>query len=308
MARLTHRLDGMPLAIELAAARASAMTVEQLAARLDDRFRVLSSGNRAALPRQQTLRATIDWSYDLLSGPERLIFTRLSVFSGGWTLEAAEAVCAEDVVDADDVLDLLARLADQSLLLADARPGGTVRYRMLESLRRYGHERLAESGAADVACDKHAAHYLDLAEEAGRHVPAYALPRVPNRAWRPPAARWLDRLDGENENLWKALRRLVARRASDEAMRLLDVLWACCMWRGNVNEGRSYLEATLTLVESGGAPALLAQTLRHAADFAAFQGDAAAARSLIERALGLYRALGDRWAVGEALSHLGIFT
>jgi predicted ATPase len=137
VADICRQLDGIPLAIELAAARARVLTPEQIAARLDDRFRLLVGGGRTAPPRQQTLRATMEWSYDLLSEPARMLFDRLSVFTGGWTLDAAEAVCGSHSLAVGGVLDVLTQLVDKSLVLADTRPEGTLRYRLLETLRQY---------------------------------------------------------------------------------------------------------------------------------------------------------------------------
>jgi predicted ATPase len=165
VAQVVHRLDGIPLAIELAAARVKVLSVDQVADRLDDRFRLLTSGSRTALPRQQTLRATMDWGYDLLSETERALLRRLSVFAGGWTLEAAEAVCAEDGVEAPDVLDLLTHLVDRSLVVMEEQDGGA-RYRLLGTVRQYGREKLLESGEADPARERHRAWCLNLAERA----------------------------------------------------------------------------------------------------------------------------------------------
>jgi predicted ATPase/class 3 adenylate cyclase len=146
IAQVCSRLDGIPLALELAAARVTVLRVEQIAARLDDRFRLLTGGSRTAVPRQQTLRALIDWSYDLLAEAERVMLQRSSVFVGGWTLEAAEAVCAGDGLDHDEVLDVLAQLVNKSLVVADREQGQETRYRLLETIRQYALERLVESG------------------------------------------------------------------------------------------------------------------------------------------------------------------
>jgi predicted ATPase len=175
VADVCRRLDGLPLAIELAAARIRVLAPEQIAARLEDRFRLLTGGSRTALPRHQTLRATLDWSYELLSEPERALFRRLAVFARGFTLEAAEAVCGEppdprrptpERPPPATVLDLLARLADKSMVVAEPTAEGPVRYRLLETLRQYGWERLGESGDAAAARRRHAHFYLEYAEAA----------------------------------------------------------------------------------------------------------------------------------------------
>jgi predicted ATPase len=149
IAEVCHQLDGIPLALELAAARVKALSVEQIAARLDDWLRLLTGGSRTALPRQQTLRATLDWSYELLSEGERALLRRVSVFAGGFTLAAAEAVCAGEEVPGDDLLNLLIQLVDKSLVLAEEREGDT-RYRLLETIRQYGQERLAAKRSSAV--------------------------------------------------------------------------------------------------------------------------------------------------------------
>jgi len=163
VARVCVQLDGIPLAIEMAAARVKVLTVEQIATRLNDRFRLLSAGSRTALPRHQTLRATMDSSHDLLPEKERRVLRRASVFAGGWTLEAAEAICAGDGVEASEILDPLTRLVDKSLVIAEPH-GGETRYRLLETVRQYGRDRLAESGETAGIRTRHRDWYLEFAE------------------------------------------------------------------------------------------------------------------------------------------------
>jgi predicted ATPase len=164
VAAICRRLDGIPLAIELAAARVGVLSIEHIAARLDDRFRLLTDGGRTALPRHQTLRAAMDWSNALLAEPERALFRRLSVFAGGFGLEAAEAVCGDAAAGDAAVLNPLTRLVLKSLVLVD-EPGGDLRYRLLETVREYGREALVASGEAEATRRRHAAYYLALAEE-----------------------------------------------------------------------------------------------------------------------------------------------
>ncbi|HUP07966.1 MAG TPA: tetratricopeptide repeat protein [Caldimonas sp.] len=183
---ICRRLDAIPLAIELAAARVRMLSIEQIARRLDDRFRLLTGGDRTALPRQQTLRALIGWSYDLLSTPEQALLRRLAVFAGGWTLEAAEAVGADGVVARDQVVDLLGRLVERSLV---AMESGGLRYRLLESVRAYALEHLERSGEGDATQTRHLGHYVDLAKRA-----ATAL-------WGPEQGAWVAQLDHERENV-----------------------------------------------------------------------------------------------------------
>jgi predicted ATPase len=163
VAQICYRLDGMPLTIELAAARVRVLSVEQISSRLDDSFRLLAGSGRAALPRHRTLRATMDWSYDLLSEEEQRLLRRLSVFAGGFTLGAAESVGAGEGIGEDEVLDLLASLVDKSLVIVSERDGGT-RYRLLETVRQYGREKLEASADAEAVRRRHAEFYLALAE------------------------------------------------------------------------------------------------------------------------------------------------
>ena len=208
VAQVCRRLDGVPLAIELAAARVNAMNPAELAQRLDRRLRLLSGGGRVAIERQQTLRATIDWSYDLLTEPEQLLLLRLSVFGGGWTLDAAEAVCSGDPIDADDVLDLLARLVAHHLVEADDSDEQT-RYRLLETVRQYGEERLAEVGEIDVVRTRHCDYYTELATQVRDHSDG------------PGQVEWGARLARELENLLSAMAFALETRDLDRAMGLL---------------------------------------------------------------------------------------
>jgi predicted ATPase/class 3 adenylate cyclase len=189
VADICHRLDGIPLAIELAAARTRALSVEAIAARLNDRFRLLVTGDKTVLPRQRTLRALIDWSYDLLPPPERLLFQRLSVFAGGWTLDAADAVGAGGEVEKLDVLDLLTHLVEKSLVVMEL---GGERYRMLDTVRHYAQERMSESSDVAATCTKHLDFYLAFAEAARPELAG------------PEQGAWLGRLDLEKENLLSA--------------------------------------------------------------------------------------------------------
>ncbi|TDD41867.1 helix-turn-helix domain-containing protein [Nonomuraea terrae] len=207
MARICRALDGIPLAIELAAARLRTMSVDQLAHRLDDRFRLLTSGSRTALPRHQTLRAVVDWSWDLLTEAERGVLRRLSVFSGGASLEAAERVCRDEAFAGEQLFDVLAALIDKSLLLADGE--GTPRYRMLNTIREYAAHRLDEAGEAEAARRAHLAYFTELAETADPHLR------------RAEQLEWLSTLKAEHDNLSAAARGAIAEGWALEAMRLV---------------------------------------------------------------------------------------
>jgi predicted ATPase len=206
MARICRALDGMPLAIELAAARLRTMTIDQLANRLDDRFHLLTSGSRTALPRHRTLRAVVDWSWELLTDAERTVLRRLSVFSGGASLEAAEWVCADDAVERDQVLELLTWLAEKSLLVTEGR--GAPRYRMLGTIKDYAADRLAEAGESELARRAHLTYVTDLAETAEPHLR------------RAEQLTWLATLEAEHDNIRAAMRGAIAAGDAQASTRL----------------------------------------------------------------------------------------
>ncbi|WP_112640894.1 BTAD domain-containing putative transcriptional regulator [Micromonospora saelicesensis] len=206
MARICRALDGMPLAIELAAARLRTMSIDQLARRLDDRFRLLTGGSRTALPRHRTLRAVVDWSWELLTDAERTVLRRLSVFSGGVSLEAAERVCAGDEVEPEDVLELVTALAEKSLLVTEGDE--TVRYRMLGTIKEYAVHRLAEAGESDLARHAHLAYFTELTETAEPQLR------------RADQVRWLATLEVEHDNIGAAMRGALAAGEAHAAMRL----------------------------------------------------------------------------------------
>src|SRR5690606_10098248 len=216
-AQICRTLDGLPLAIELAAARLRALPMPEVAARLNDRFRLLSRGSRGAQHRHQTLRAVVEWSWELLDEPERTLARRLTVFAGGADLAAVERVCAAG----DDTVDILAGLVDKSLV--EVVVNG--RYRMLETIRAYGAERLAEAGETEAMRRAHAAYFLDLAEAAAPHLR------------RAEQLTWLSRLDGERDNLHQALRRATAAGDHETALRLVSALSFYWWLRGVRSEG-----------------------------------------------------------------------
>ena len=206
MVRVCRALDGMPLAIELAAARLRTMSLDQLANRLDDRFRLLTSGSRTALPRHRTLRAVVDWSWELLTDAERMVLRRLAVFSGGASLDAAEQVCAGDAVEQEQVLELLTALAEKSLLLAEG--DSAPRYRMLGTIKEYAAHRLAEAGESDLARHAHLAYFTELTETAEPHLR------------RAEQVEWLATLEAEHDNISSAMRGALAAGEAHAAMRL----------------------------------------------------------------------------------------
>jgi len=232
LASICYRLDGIPLAIELAAARVRSLSVEEINRKLDERFRLLTGGSRTALPRQQTLRSLIDWSYDLLNDSEKQLLQRLTVFAGGWTLNATEQVCASEGTGDVEVLDLLTSLADKSLVVAE-QDDEHYRYRLLETVRQYARDRLLESGAGETYRDRHRDYFLTLAEEAA--------PKL-NGAER---AAWLRRLEEEHENLRAGLEWSLIEVGSETRLRFCSALYRFWWTQGYLSEGRGWCARAL---------------------------------------------------------------
>jgi predicted ATPase/class 3 adenylate cyclase len=368
VARICRRLDGIPLAIELAATRVRALSVEQIAGRLDQRFRLLTGGSRTALPRQQTLAATVSWSYDLLTEPEQNLFNRLSVFAGGFTLEAAEAICGvlgdgsplreeleekwrtgyqvlgegtrgpdtRDLTSSPDVLDLLTSLVDKSLVVAETTDSDVGRYRLLETLRQYGRERLLATGEAERVQGRHAAYYLALAKDAAPHL------------CRPEQLAHLRRLDAVIDNARAALRWYLDVGDAVDGLSLANSMYWYWWYRGVIVEGAAWCAAFLRLPDSatpslGRVQALdlagwgltlrgdLDEGRRMCAEALAMARDTkddrtigwvmlrvsahggpekarwygADERALGEGSLAHYRKAGDRWGISNALTRLG---
>ncbi|MFE4251666.1 BTAD domain-containing putative transcriptional regulator [Streptomyces sp. NPDC056910] len=319
---ICRRLDGIPLALELAATRVRALGVRELAARLEDRFRVLTTGRRGAPPRQQTLRAVIDWSWELLSVSERIVLRRLAVHRDGCTLDAAEEVCAGDWVRRDEVLDLVTRLVDRSLVVVVTGPGGAgPRYRLLESVAAYAKERLHETDELAAVRHRHLRHYAELAEQAE--------PRLHGGG----QGEWLGRLDAETANLRAALdeatRRASTSGATDDAVRLVTALSWWWLLRGRLSEARRALSAVLAVVPSAGELRVLSDAFGlmtgerppsapcsdvaitdpvrrgRAMWFSAYglfrSGDLTASEEAVSRALTLFAAADDPWGTAAAL-------
>jgi predicted ATPase len=281
VAQVCARLDGIPLALELAAARVRVLTVEQIAARLDDRFQLLTGGSRTALPRQQTLQAAVAWSFGLLDEQERALLRRLSAFAGGCTLDAAEAVCAGGAVDPPDVLDLLTHLVDKSLVQSEPA-GDAVRYRLLETIRLYGRERLLEAAEAAAVWDRHRAWCAAL-------VARYWEERNAGRA-----GSLLDQVAGEDANLRAALEWCLE---TDPAAALPLARHAGMAWqrRGRQQEAVKWLDAALARGSPSSAlPAERAEALTLAGRFYREMGDVAAARARLDAARAVFAVLGAR--------------
>ena len=292
VADICRHLDGIPLAIELAAARVGALSVEKIAARLGDRFRFLTGGDQTAMPRQQTLRASIDWSYDLLAEPERVLLQRLSVFAGGWTLEAAEAVGAGAGIDEAAVLDLLVRLVEKSLVTVEV---GGDRYRLLETVRHYARERLSESGAEHEARAHHLGFYLALAEK--------ARPMLVG----PEQGTWLAHIDTERENLLVA--HAWADHAADGAAQGLRLVWALkpyCINRGLLGLGQRITVEALGRAGAEARNAARCRGLFQAGQIGVFMGRYAEAQRYLVDSLALARELDDRLTIAASLQPLGM--
>jgi non-specific serine/threonine protein kinase len=300
--QICRRLDGIPLALELAAVRLSALSLEDLAARLDDRFRLLSSGSRTALPRQQTLRATLDWSYALLSESERTLLRGLGAFgAGGWDLAAAEVVCAGEGIGTTAVLNLLAGLVNKSLVVLDEAAcltGGIGRYHLLEMVRQYALEHLEASGEGPAVRERHLRYCLAVAEQAE---PALEGPEQ---------VVWLDRLEAELDNLRVALCWAQQTGQGTRGLRLAGAVRQFWDKHGHWSEGRRWLEEFLALSagdDQAGA-ILRARALNWVARLAFLQLDNTAAADLAEQSLTLCRELGDPTGLAEALCAGGIIT
>jgi non-specific serine/threonine protein kinase len=290
--QICQRLDGIPLAIELAAARTRVLAVEQIAARLDDRFRLLTGGSSSALPRQRTLQATMDWSYSLLAENERTLFRQLSVFVGGWTLDAAEAVCSGGVEQAE-ILDVLTQLVDKSLVTMEPK-SQEARYRLLETVRQYGLDRLRESEEVDGARRRHRNWYLALAE--------HAAPELGG----PQQGMWFDRLETEHDNLRAALAwSLAAKDGAEAGLRLTGALRWFWARRGHWREGRKWLDAALER-SAEVPPSVSSRALLGATHFAWRGGDYELATTLGQKGLALSRQRADKEGSAAFLSALAI--
>jgi predicted ATPase/DNA-binding SARP family transcriptional activator/DNA-binding CsgD family transcriptional regulator len=292
VAKVCRWLDGIPLAIELATARMGALAVEQVAQRLEASLDVLKGASRTTAPRQQTLRATLDWSHDMLSEAERALFRRLSVFAGGWTMEVAEAVCSGGVIEQDDVLDLLGGLVDKSLVIAGASTGGVVRYRMFRPIRQYARERLEASGEAEAVGDRHTAAFLALAEEAGPELAG------------PEQRLWVERLEGEHDNMRATLSWLLERGKDELGVRLCAALWRFWYVRGYLSEGIRCMERALASGDSEASPVRV-KALEGMGWLTQGQGDTALAEATYKEMLELSQELNDKGNVATALNSLG---
>jgi len=292
VAQICSRLDGIPLAIELAAARVKVMSVEQLASRLGDVFNLLTSGSRTALPRQQTLRALIEWSYDLLSDSEKSLFRRLAAFSGGWSLDAAEAICS--VEGGAAVLDDLARLVDKSLVNKEELDG-EVRFHMLETIRQYAEFKMFASEEVDEVKNRHRDWFMQLAETAE--------PKLRTGEQLP----WLNQLEMEHDNLRAAIKWSIEQKHVEQALRIPSALAYFWEIHGHGEEGRNWLDEVLKLETQSNErkyPYAWATAVSGHFSLSAYMPDIKQYQPHMEEALDIFRRHKDSFRVGRVLYHL----
>jgi len=296
VAQICNRLDGIPLAIELASARIKVLSVDEIASRLNDRFSLLTSGMRTALPRQQTLRAAIDWSHDLLTEPEQILFRRLSVFAGGFTLEAAEAVCSQGELKRSDILDSLGRLVDKSLVVVETDSEiGETRYHLLETIREYALEKLVGKGEAPAIRGGHLDFYLSMAEKSEPNI------------FGSESAAWFRRLDKELDNIRAAIEWSTHSGRADVALQIAGSIvyfWfahglPASEWHDRVQQALSRPEGVERTIAR--AKALNGVGFMYWANI-----DPTDRRPELDEALSIGRELGDRWNIATALRNLGL--
>ena len=298
VARICQRLDGIPLAIELAAARLTVLSAGQILKRLDDRFGLLRGSLRSSLPRQQTLRATIEWSYDLLSKKESLLFRRLAVFAGSWSLEAVETICSGDGIASEDILDLLDQLINKSLVITETSvvadmTGSSHRYRYLETIRQFANEKLAEAGEAGHLREKHLHYFVRKAEEVEPFLTG-AKQTI-----------FMDYLEMERDNLRRALDWSIAERQGNQALRLVGALGWLWIIHCHFQEGSQWFRRALEL-QDGVAKDTLAKAFGQAGSLAWIHEPSSESRALLRKSIELLRELDDRKELSNRLLSLGL--
>jgi predicted ATPase/DNA-binding SARP family transcriptional activator len=292
VARLCTWLDGLPLAIELAAARLNVLSLKEICSRLENRLELLTGRTRSKESRHQTLRAAIDWSYELLSGAERKLFRRLSVFAGGWTLEAAETICSGNDLDPKNIFALMTRLIEKSVVVAQTQSEET-RYSILMTLREYAHERLVESDEVENVRSRHLEYFTDFAERAQPLLRGHDV-----RDWR-------DRLERESDNIRAALQWALRANQAVKGVRLAGALEDFWRMGGHLTEGRQWLDAVLSAAPADRSSAR-AYAFFGAGRLAWGQGEFARATELTENALGIFRDLGNKWGTARSMMEIGL--
>ena len=290
LAGICSQLDGIPLAIELAAARIKVLTVERIYKRLSSRFSLLTGGKRTALPKQQTLKALIDWSYDLLSDQEKILWSRLSVFIDGWTLESAEEICSDDNVNKEEILDLLSLLVEKSIIIFDSEKE---RYRILESIRQYGEEKLREANETNEILSKHLHYFMDLAESTE--------PKMRENKVQV----WLEKLESEHSNLQSAIEWSLTGGDREKGAHLAGALGWFWNIRGYNAIGRRLLENILSNMQ-GISKSMIGKALNWVGQLATIQGDYEQAQRFYQESLTLHRELRDKQCIASDLNNLGV--
>lgn len=291
VAKICQIIDGIPLAIELAAARVNMFSTEQIAEKLSESFSLLTGGSRSALPRQQTIRASIDWSWDLLSNSEKILAQRLSVFAGGWFLNAAESVCVGDGVCKPEILGLTTQLYNKSIILVDHQSGRPPRYHMLETIREYANEKLNNSGEMRNIYSRHLIFFAEMVDEAAKNFKGSE------------QALWYNRLDCELDNLRAALAWLDGGENTELRLFFAAGLWRYWKNRGLINEGRLHFERVLKIPSE---PTLaFARALTAAGSLAYYAGDFSYSEQGRTKALLIFRSLNDKVGIADCLNGLG---
>jgi predicted ATPase/class 3 adenylate cyclase len=294
VAELCAKLEGIPLALELAAARLRSLSVQEINARLKDRFKLLTGGGRVLLQRQQTLRALVDWSYDLLQEHERILFDRLSVFAGGFDLAAVEEICGTEPIESGNVLDLVSSLVDKSLVMSE-EPGGRTRYRLLETLREFGKARLIERDDLAATAMRHCGCYFSLAKAANHNLQGAE------------QAEWTQRLEADLDNVRAAITFALSGGTDPIlAVKLQVALLGFWMLQGYASEGRGYVKAALALPQVQTSSVACAHALYVGAALADSQGDQAEALRMLESCLALRREIGHPVEIAATLSTLSL--
>lgn len=290
LAQICYQLDGIPLAIELAAARVKNLSVDKIYERLDDRFRLLTIGKRTALPRQQTLRAMVDWSYELLSEKEKLLWSRLSVFSDGWTIEAAEEVCSDENLLREEIIDLLSQLADKSLIIT---VNENKRYRMLETIRQYGDEKLFSSGKTEEIILKHLDYYTGFAVYARKNLEG------------PLQKQWIDKIEAETFNFQLALTSSIVRNRREKGILIANNLSRYWEIRGYINEAVNWLEELLSTNEL--LPALdKALAIQWLGSFNWITGNLEKSQICYEESFAIFKQIESKTGIATSLNNLGL--
>ena len=289
VARICQRLDGIPLAIELAAVRVKMLSVEQISERLDDRFRLLTGGSRTALPRQQTLRALIDWSYGLLNDKEKTLLRRLSVFTNGWDLEAAEAVCADEKIDSYEILDLLTSLVDKSLVITEQTEIGVryhIRYRRLETIRQYAREKFLETEEVETQRNAHLAYFVQMAEAAETDID------------KPEIITWLKRLDHNSENIFSAIAWAVDSDVTS-GLRIISALFKYWEIKEKIQEPSIWFTRLADKMDESIPPSVRAKAYYAGYAILFFSGDYQEKLNYVEKSLAFYESIQDHHNVAR---------